>query len=465
MAKALLIACNRAESPYFAYPLGLTLVAEAARARGHAVAQWDCQTAEHHRAEMGSYRAMRDGLAAQGGHRADLGETLERLAPQVVGLSLRDLDYSDGSPMGAGGFVRDCAALVAEIRRHGEYTVVVGGAGYSLFPEELFEALGADYGVVGEGEEVFADLLDLLDLKYAPKRRIWESQTRLAPERLRPSARDGVLARGCLAGGGLLNVQTKRGCDGHCAHCAYPRIEGPVVRQRSGDDVADEFRMLRDLYGVRHLVVTDAAFNDRAGRYLEVAEALARRNLGIEWTAFLRPGRWDREKVALLRRAGMRGAEWSTDGTTDATLEALNKGFTWSDVEHSNRLFAEAGMASCHFVTFGGPGETAATLREGLRRVSALRRSVVQAWAGVRIVPNTPLHARALAEGMVREGESLLESHLYASPDVDPRAVRAAQRQAIRGAEGRVVATRLGIVGAAGDSDMGPEWMDRVAPV
>ena len=149
MARALLIACNRAESPYAVYPLGLTLVAEAARARGHKVGEWDCQTLGRHRAEAGSYRAERDGLAA-GHYYGELDEVLERVTPQVVGLSLRDLDHGDGSSAGgAGAFVRDSVALVAEIRRHGEYTVVLGGAGYSLFPEELFRAIGAYYGGVG----------------------------------------------------------------------------------------------------------------------------------------------------------------------------------------------------------------------------------------------------------------------------------------------------------------------------
>jgi radical SAM superfamily enzyme YgiQ (UPF0313 family) len=40
--------------------------------------------------------------------------------------------------------------------------VIVGGVGYSAMPESLLERLGADYGVIGEGEIALPALLDRL---------------------------------------------------------------------------------------------------------------------------------------------------------------------------------------------------------------------------------------------------------------------------------------------------------------
>ncbi len=37
--------------------------------------------------------------------------------------------------------------------------IVVGGSGFTLLPEEVLDFLGADYGVVGEGERAFLELL------------------------------------------------------------------------------------------------------------------------------------------------------------------------------------------------------------------------------------------------------------------------------------------------------------------
>ena len=37
--------------------------------------------------------------------------------------------------------------------------IVLGGAGYSMFPESALAYLDADYGVAGEGEIAFPDLV------------------------------------------------------------------------------------------------------------------------------------------------------------------------------------------------------------------------------------------------------------------------------------------------------------------
>jgi len=134
--------------------------------------------------------------------------------------------------------------------------------------------------------------------------------------------------------------------------------------------------------------------------------------------AFFRPQRFRREEVALLKLAGLAGVEWGTDCSTDATLGAMGKDFTWGEVEASNRLFALAGIPNAHFIMFGGPGETEDTAREGLANIERLEGCVVFAFRGVRILPGTGIHRRAVEEGVVAGGESLLEPRFYHSPEV-----------------------------------------------
>ena len=47
-------------------------------------------------------------------------------------------------------------------RAASQVKIVVGGAGYSIFPDAALKYLGADYGVCGEGEVVFPKLLERL---------------------------------------------------------------------------------------------------------------------------------------------------------------------------------------------------------------------------------------------------------------------------------------------------------------
>ena len=54
-------------------------------------------------------------------------------------------------------------ALGAGIRCAPEAPIVLGGGGFSVVPDAMLEALGADLGVAGEGEPTFAALVEALD--------------------------------------------------------------------------------------------------------------------------------------------------------------------------------------------------------------------------------------------------------------------------------------------------------------
>ena len=52
-----------------------------------------------------------------------------------------------------------------------------------------------------------------------------------------------------------------------------------------------------------------------------------------------------------------------TDAASDTTMAGLGKGFTFADVEAVNRACVAEQLPCAHFVIFGGPGETEATVQ------------------------------------------------------------------------------------------------------
>ena len=136
--KILLISANTVKSPYPVYPLGLDYVAGAV-GEAHDVRVLD----------------MNDPV-----DQASLGETLVYYAPDVVGLSLRNIDSSEQSDKD--GFFGAYLQFMKTIRKHTKAPIVLGGSGFSLFPDELMEVLGADYGIVGEGERL-PELLEAIE--------------------------------------------------------------------------------------------------------------------------------------------------------------------------------------------------------------------------------------------------------------------------------------------------------------
>jgi hypothetical protein len=68
---------------------------------------------------------------------------------------------------------------------------------------------------------------------------------------------------------------------------------------------------------------------------------------------------------------------------------------------------------------FGGPGETSETVEEGINNIRGLRQTANFMFSGIRILPDTPLYRLACREGMITEGQAMLEPVYYFSPAID----------------------------------------------
>jgi len=61
-------------------------------------------------------------------------------------------------------FLLDQAKEAASLcRKVSEIPIVLGGAGYNIFPENALQYLGADMGIRGEGEKAFPRLLERME--------------------------------------------------------------------------------------------------------------------------------------------------------------------------------------------------------------------------------------------------------------------------------------------------------------
>ena len=54
-------------------------------------------------------------------------------------------------------------ALADVIRAASDAPLIIGGAGFSIYPEAFMRELGADYGIHGEGEGPLAELIGALE--------------------------------------------------------------------------------------------------------------------------------------------------------------------------------------------------------------------------------------------------------------------------------------------------------------
>jgi len=92
---------------------------------------------------------------------AAIAEHARAEAPDYWAVTLRN---TDDVYFGSGcSFLDRIRDIVAALRRARAVPVVMGGAGFSVMPEKLLEFLGADFGIVREGEFTFPELLTCLE--------------------------------------------------------------------------------------------------------------------------------------------------------------------------------------------------------------------------------------------------------------------------------------------------------------
>jgi hypothetical protein len=80
-------------------------------------------------------------------------------------------------------------------------------------------------------------------------------------------------------------VLANRGCRAKCTFCSVRGFNGDSVRSRSVSSVVDEIELLRDRYGVEHIMWLDDDLLYDHGRAIRLFNEMNKRNLGVTWDA------------------------------------------------------------------------------------------------------------------------------------------------------------------------------------
>lgn len=387
------------------YPMGMSLVAAAVTRAGHLVRQ----------ADMLAWQEISSGQILA---KEKLQQELLEFCPQVVGISLRNIDNVDSFTSEDHWCLDKLRTLVASIRQTSLCPIILGGAGFSLMPQAILDYCQADYGIIGEGEKSLPALLALLEQgQKAPQ--LIQADTRCCGQELLSPLYDAALLSHYAQASGVVNVQSKRGCLKKCLYCTYPYLEGTTIRARDPHMVVAEIKELQRTVAFRELFFTDSVFNDKQGHWLHLVEAMAVAGIVVPWTGFFQPELLSREALALCVRTGLKAVEFGTDATSDITLQAMGKGFDFSSVVESSAICNTLSLPCAHFVIFGGPGESMESLYQGLKNLDRLENNLVFAFLGIRLYKDSPLMRYAVNEGSQKENAQTLNPVYYFSPRIE----------------------------------------------
>lgn len=398
--KVLLISVNIHQVNMLTLPLGLACVAAAAQRAGHEV-------------------RLIDLTAPDRWHEA-LEQAIRNFQPDIIGISVRNID-DQARP--ATQFLLDAVkAVVKACRMLTEVPVVVGGAGYSIYPESALAYLGADMGISGEGEIAFPALLDCMRQGqgvseipglYLPgrgisvKSRIAENldDLPLPDERL-------WLAAELVKKDVWVPVQTRRGCPMDCSYCSTAAIEGRTRRGRSPAAVVAMLERHAET-GFNKFYFTDNTFNIPSSYAGELCKRILASGLKIFWMCILYPWEMKESLVSDMAQAGCCEVSLGFESGNQEMLHRMNKKFDLRSITRASLLLHKYGIRQTGFLLLGGPGETRSSVAESLAFADALPMDAVKLSAGIRIYPHTPLERLARQKGVIAPDDDLLAPRFY----------------------------------------------------
>lgn len=404
--RVLLISANTEPINMPTMPVGLGSVAAASRNAGHEVEMLDLMRVS----ETDSV----------------IREAVEGFGPRVIGIGVRNIDDQNmENPL----FLLDqVKEVISHCRNFSEAPIVLGGAGYSIFPESSLIYLGADMGIQGEGETAFPGLLKLMEegadltegaALYLPGLDLQCKRTFAKDLDKFPFPDVSLWPPSAAKDPDLwVPVQTRRGCPMNCSYCSTPIIEGRIIRRRTPEMVVDMIARYFEA-GFRRFFFVDNTFNMPRSYAGEFCRELINRGIEISWRCIVYPGALDERLANHMARAGCRHVSLGFESGCERILRSMNKKFTLEGVRRTSELLRDQGIHRMGFLLLGGPGETRESVEESLAFVDSLQLEVVKITVGIRIYPGTFLAQIAQSEGMISQDDDLLFPRFYVAKGLE----------------------------------------------
>jgi len=407
--RVLLVSANTEKINMPVLPLGLACVATATRNAGHKTKVLNLMD------QQDSKRVLK--------------EAIEELRPELIGMSVRNID--DQCMEDPRFFLDSVRKVVQECRNFSEAPIVLGGPGYSIFPQTALAYLGADMGIQGEGEAAFISLLERLSQRsdttgipglYLPESPFREkvSFTRDLNECPLPAPDIDLWSSSLTIEQGDLWIpfQTRRGCPMNCSYCSTATIEGRIIRKHSPSSVVESISRYVDA-GFHNFFFVDNIFNLPTSYAKAICEGLISAGLSISWRCILYPCKVDEELVEKMARAGCKEVSLGCESGSGKILRAMNKRFQPEEVRHISDMLKGYGIRRMGFLLLGGPGEDKQTVEESLLFADSLDLEAMKITIGIRIYPHTELAQTALREGLIAAGENLLFPKFYVKRELE----------------------------------------------
>lgn len=336
-------------------------------------------------------------------------EVLKKFNPDIVGISAVTHQFLAAKH------------LSNIVKRHNKKIItVIGGPHVSNMPKRtLEEAENIDYGVFGEGEITFPELISKIKYKSTInniKGIVYRKGKKIIQTNPRPLIKNidwlGFPARHLLRdlryyshtpfrGKGIVtSVITSRGCPFSCYYCDQS-VFGRTYRFNSAEHIIKELKELKEKYGIVNISFEDDNFALDKKRTIELCKRIIKEKLNISWACELRVTSVDKELVYWMKKAGCWSVYFGIESGDPEMLKFINKNQTIEQVKGAVKIAKKYGLKVTGSFILGLPRET----KESLNKTISLALSLPIDGVTFHLFtpyPNTPLEKICRQYGEIR---------------------------------------------------------------
>jgi anaerobic magnesium-protoporphyrin IX monomethyl ester cyclase len=267
--------------------------------------------------------------------------------------------------------------------------IVLGG------PEIRYNAtdflnFGADYLVIGEGEETTLELITALNEKRfeminniqglgyknqnneivftSEREKLKEVDLLPFPSRDKINLRLYLNAWKERHGENAISISTMRGCPYTCKWCSRA-VYGLSYRRRTPQNVCDELELIQKEYNPDTLWFVDDVFTISHKWLNEFNEVLKERNIKIKYECITRADRLSEEVIRILKASGCFRVWIGAESGSQKVIDLMDRRVDVNQVREMIKLTQKYGIQAGTFIMLGYPGETEDDIEETIKHL------------------------------------------------------------------------------------------------
>lgn len=268
-----------------------------------------------------------------------------------------------------------------------DVTITLGGPDVRYNAENYLRQ-GADYIVMGEGEETLYELSEYVSGNHTTKETIagiaYFDNDRFIENREREKIKDlndlPIPNRGKIDlhlyldawkkfhGKNAISVSTMRGCPYTCKWCSRA-VYGLSYRRRSPEKVVDELLTIKQNYNPDSLWFVDDVFTISHKWLEKFRDELQKRKLLIPYECITRADRMNDDVIRMLKETGCFRVWIGAESGSQKVIDLMDRRVDVNQVRDMIRLSKKHQIEAGTFIMLGYPGETEQDIEETIHHL------------------------------------------------------------------------------------------------